>query len=275
MNELVSKYINYRQNVEKKSDNTIINESSDIRQFFSHVNNKNIKEVTKDDVDSFIGLFNGKTTIKRKLCSLKYFFTYYEKQELVDYIEKTSKKIKVNRKPPKYYTLKMASKLLNNIGNIRDKAIIGVFLFCGLRKSELIDLTLFDVKNDYLYIHGKGDKDREVPINTTCKKMINDWLRIRPKSEYQNVFLSHLNKPFSDTSINYILETWCKKIKVSYLSPHKLRHSCATMLMDQGYDIRQIQEFLGHSDISTTQIYTHVSNNKLQDMAENHPLNKG
>lgn len=268
MNELISKYINYRQNVEKKSDNTIKNESSDIRQFFSHVKDKNINDICNADIDSFISLYDGKSTIKRKLCSLKSFFMYNEKQELVDYIEKTSKKIKAKRKPVKYYELKVASKLFNGITDIQDKAIVGTFLFCGLRKSELIHSNLEDIKGNYLYIRGKGDKDREVPTNTQCKEIINNWLKIRPKSEHKNIFLSYLNKPFDPTGIDYILRKWCKKLRIPYLSPHKLRHSCATMLLQKGYSIKYIQEFLGHSDISTTQIYLHVNNAELQDMAE-------
>lgn len=274
MNELISKYINNRQNVEKKSDNTIINESSDIKQFFSHVKDKDINDISNSDIDLFIALYDGKSTIKRKLCTLKSFFIFYNKQELVDHIEKASKKIKSKRKPPEYYDLKMADKLLNGIKDTLDAAIIAIFIFCGLRKSELINLTLSDIRQNCLYVRGKGDKDREVPLNTTCKQLLNEWLKIRPKSEHHNIFLSYLKQPFSPTGIDYILRKWCKALKIKYKSPHKLRHSCATMLMDQGYDIRQIQEFLGHSDISTTQIYTHVSNKKLQDMAENHPLNK-
>lgn len=274
MNELVSKYIDNRQNVEKKAENTIINETSDINQFFSHVKDKDINDISNSDIDSFIALYDGKSTIKRKLCTLKSFFAFYNKQELVDHIEKASKKIKSKRKPPEYYDLKMADKLLNGIKDTIDAAIIAIFIFCGLRKSELINLTLSDIRQNCLYVRGKGDKDREVPLNTTCKQLLNEWLKIRPKSEHQNIFLSYLKQPFSPTGIDYILRKWCKKLRIKYKSPHKLRHSCATMLMDQGYDIRQIQEFLGHSDISTTQIYTHVSNKKLQDMAENHPLNK-
>jgi integrase/recombinase XerD len=274
MNESIQKYINYRQNIEKKANNTIINESSDIRQFFSHVKDKDINDIDKYDIDSFITLYDGKSTIKRKLSSLKSFFLYYEKQDLVDYIEKTSKKIKMNRKPPEYYDVSIADKLLTGIENIMDKAIIAVFLFCGLRKSELINLTLSDIRDNCLYVRGKGDKDREVPLNITCNNIINEWLKIRSKSEYQNIFISHVNQPFSPTGIDYILRKWCKKLKINYKSPHKLRHSCATMLLEQGYDTRYIQEFLGHSDISTTQIYTHVNNKKLQNMADNHPLNK-
>lgn len=274
MNELISKYIDYRKNVEKKSDNTIINESSDIRQFFSHVKDKNINDVNKDDIDSFVALYDGKSTIKRKLSSIKAFFIYNEKQEMVDYIEKVSKKIKVHRKLPEYYDLNMADKLLNGIKDPLDKAIVAIFIFCGLRKSELINLTLSNIRDGFLYVHRKGDKYGEVPLNTTCKQLLDDWLKIRPKSDFQNVFLSYLKHPFSPTGIDYILRKWCKKLRIKYKSPHKLRHSCATMLMDQGYDIRQIQELLGHSDISTTQIYTHVSSKKLQDMAENHPLNR-
>lgn len=157
----------------------------------------------------------------------------------------------------------------------RDYAIITLFLNCGMRLSELSNLKLQDIKSNYLRVMGKGRKQREIFLNNACRESINEYLKFRPDVENDYLFLSMRKQKMNNRSIQHMVEKHIKNsgLDSSKYTVHKLRHTAATLMYQYGSaDIRSLQEILGHESVSTTQIYTHVSSDKLKETIENNPL---
>tara|TARA_A100001011_G_scaffold271350_1_gene280564 strand:- start:240 stop:860 length:621 start_codon:yes stop_codon:yes gene_type:complete len=160
----------------------------------------------------------------------------------------------------------------------RDKAIIEMLYSCGLRVSELCELDLSNLflDDDLIRIFGKGMKERLLPIGKRAKTYLNNYLiHVRPsfkkKDQFSNVFLSRNGKPLTRAMINKIINKWSSLSGISKtVSPHTLRHSFATHLLEGGADLRFVQALLGHSDITTTQIYTHLDKEHLKEVYKTH-----
>lgn len=193
---------------------------------------------------------------------------------------------------PKYLSLDDSKKLLNVTANEndenkeRDFAIITIFLNCGLRLSELISINVKDIdfSENKLNVIGKGNKERTIYLNKACIDAIKDYLSVRPteglkndsKSSNKALFLSKRRERISNRTVQYIVEKELRKagLDTSKYSVHKLRHTAATLMYQYGnVDIRALQELLGHESISTTEIYTHVSNEQVRNAVEVNPLN--
>lgn len=160
----------------------------------------------------------------------------------------------------------------------RDYCILTLFLNCGMRLSELCNIKLKDIKGDTITIVGKGDKERTVYLNKECMKAINNYLEDREtlKTDEGYLFLSNRKSKISPRNVEILVKKHIENagFKDKKYTPHKLRHSAATMYFKQGVDIRSIQEILGHENISTTQIYTHVDSEELRKIVNNSPLSK-
>ena len=199
---------------------------------------------------------------------------------------------KMERRMPKYLSLDDSKKLLNVTANEddenkeRDFAIITIFLNCGLRLSELISINVKDIdfSENKLNVIGKGNKERTIYLNKACIDAIKDYLSVRPteglkndsKSSNKALFLSKRRERISNRTVQYIVEKELRKagLDTSKYSVHKLRHTAATLMYQYGnVDIRALQELLGHESISTTEIYTHVSNEQVRNAVEVNPLN--
>ena len=160
----------------------------------------------------------------------------------------------------------------------RDKAIIEMLYSCGLRVSELCDLKISNLflDDDMIRIMGKGSKERLLPIGGTAKRYLNDYLTYTRPGFLKNtgsssVFLSRNGKPLTRAMVNIILNKWVHASGITKpVSPHTLRHSFATHLLEGGADLRFVQALLGHSDISTTQIYTHLDKHHLKEVYKTH-----
>ena len=195
---------------------------------------------------------------------------------------------------PKYLSLEQSQKLLkvsddeNNRNYKRDFAITALFLNCGLRLSELVGININDIDFDEnkMTVIGKGNKERVIYLNKSCINAIKDYLSSRPspslikrdsKSSDKALFLSEQKRRISNRTVQLIIT---KELKLAglgskNLSVHKLRHTAATLMYQYGnVDIRALQELLGHQSISTTEIYTHVSNEQVRDAIERNPLNQ-
>lgn len=148
---------------------------------------------------------------------------------------------------------------------IRDRALLELLYGCGLRNAEACGLRLADIRRDQglLIIRGKGEKTRMVPYAPATLEAIDAWLAIRPDSRTDHVLLTTRQNPLGTSDVRRIVRAAGKRAGVA-IHPHTLRHACATHLMEQGADVRMIQEFLGHSSITTTQLYTHVSETQLK-----------
>lgn len=193
---------------------------------------------------------------------------------------------------PKYLSFDDSKKLLevtadeNDENKERDYAIITLFLNCGLRLSELVGINIsnIDFNENRLTVIGKGDKERTIYLNKTCVNAIQGYLIVRTKEGVKNdskgsnkaLFLSKRKERISNRMVQYIVEKELRKagLDTSKYSTHKLRHTAATLMYQYGnVDIRALQELLGHESISTTEIYTHVSNEQVRDAVERNPLN--
>lgn len=161
----------------------------------------------------------------------------------------------------------------------RDYAILTLFLNCGLRLSELANINVDDIKDDKLTVIGKGNKQRTVYLNDACINAINRYLSVRPKENLKDkkaLFLSKRLQRISIKTIQYLVKKYLKKANLTgkKYSTHKLRHTAATLMYKYGkVDIRTLQKLLGHSNISTTQIYTHVDDSELKEALNKNPLN--
>lgn len=187
---------------------------------------------------------------------------------------------KVPKTLPRYLTLEESQRLLSTIDGVnkeRDYCIICLFLNCGLRISEIVGLDISDVNENSLRIMGKGSKERIVYLNEACISAIQAYLPVRsmmaPLHE-PAMFLSNRRKRISVDSVQVLVKKNLKKagLDADKFSPHKLRHTAATLMLQNGVDVRTLQEVLGHENLNTTQIYTHVDNAELRVAAEANPL---
>ena len=189
---------------------------------------------------------------------------------------------KLRKSLPKYLTMEQASSLLRAVegpNQIRDYAILMIFLNCGIRRSELVGLNLTDVYEDRLRVVGKGNKERFVYFGTPCRKAIDAYLVERKKkilSDNRALFASRNGNRISATAVHRLVEKALKQagLDATQFSAHKLRHTAATMMLSGGVDVKTVQEVLGHENLNTTQIYTHIESTELKIAAEANPLSK-
>lgn len=209
----------------------------------------------------------GSKTLQRELAAIRSFYRYLLKKQLVDHnpaqgipSPKTSKKL------PKTLDVDQVAGLLDtkpdSILEIRDLAMFELFYSSGLRLSELVMLDISDLSltDGYMRVRfGKGGKERQVPVGSKAIAAVKKWLDCRPVVTSAALFISSRGARLVQRSVQLRLERWCKKNGLSeHIHPHMLRHSFASHLLESSQDIRAVQELLGHSDISTTQIYTHL-----------------
>ena len=261
---------------------------------YSDVSIDVIKKITLEDLHSFLGYltknYNSKaTTRSRKVSSLRVFFNYLCQKNIIE-INPTQnlETPKLGKRLPKYLSLDDSKKLLDvasnedNRNNERDYAITTLFLNCGMRLAELCGISLKDINFDecQLNVIGKGNKERTIYLNKACIKAINDYLKVRPNDNLtldgkNALFLSERRNRISRRTVQDIIykELRAAGLDTTKYSVHKLRHTAATLMYQYGnVDIRALQELLGHESISTTEIYTHVSNEQVRDAVERNPL---
>lgn len=220
----------------------------------------------------------------RKLSAIKSFYKYLtiRTKQLVDNPVVDLEYPKLRKSLPKYLNLDQSSRLLQAVSGqnqARDYAILMLFLNCGIRRSELVGLNMSDVYEDRIRVVGKGNKERIVYFGSSCRKAIDAYL-----SERKNVVLSDNRALFGSRNGNRIsVDAVHDLVKKAFLkagldatqfSAHKLRHTAATMMLSGGVDVKTVQEVLGHENLNTTQIYTHIENTELKIAAEANPLSK-
>lgn len=221
----------------------------------------------------------------RKEATLRSFFHYlFAKAEILpDDPMKSLDTPKKRRTQPRYLTEDEAVRLLSAVegpSRHRDYCILVLLLNCALRISELTGLNMGDIRPDgTLRIYGKGGKMRTVYLNDACVEALGDWLPLRrpePGADENAVFLSRNKNRISPDAVQALVKKHLAAagIDPTGLSPHKLRHTAATLMLRAGVDVRALQEVLGHSSISTTQIYTHIDNENLRVAAQANPLGK-
>ncbi len=303
-------FLVYLESILGKSKNTINEYYYDLLMFFRFMKQKKNPSLRKDefqniavndfsvlelseiklsDLYSFLNYMNNErndqaATRARKVACLRSFFKYvWSKANLIpDNPAAELESPKITKKLPKYLELDESIALLESIDGEfkeRDYCIITLFLNCGMRLSELVGINISDIREDTLTVLGKGSKERTIYLNNACLDAISNYLKVRPKYEEPNgkkpLFLSKRKKRISPKTVQYTVK---KYIKIADLDPtkystHKLRHTAATLMYTVGdVDIRSLQEILGHESVATTEIYTHVNNNRLKDAINKNPL---
>ncbi len=292
MNDDLNDYIHYLKVERGLSDNTVVSYRRDLIQYIKFLAENKVQ--TWEDIDRYLVMAflkqlseEGKSsaTITRMISSLRKFHQFLRQERYtgnnpMQHIE-TPKKA---QKLPKTLSLKEVIKLIETPNpvekyGIRDRAILEVMYATGLRVTELISLKLGDLHLSLGLIQtlGKGDKERIIPLGDTAIKWINIYLeRSRPelanaKQEVPYLFLNHHGHGFSRQGIWKNLKVYVRQAGIKKpVTPHTLRHSFATHLLENGADLRVVQELLGHTDISTTQIYTHITKQRMSDVYKDH-----
>ncbi len=304
-------FITYTEAIKGKSKNTAKEYFFDIRSFlrfmkinrglasFDEMDNLTIddisidfiKTVTLHDLYEYLAYtsrerLNNANSRARKVASLRSFFKYLSsKAKLIDTNPANElDSPKIPKSLPKYLSLNESKQLLENIdgsNKIRDYAIITLFLNCGMRLSELAGINLRDVKGDTLTVIGKGNKERTIYLNQACLDAIDNYIKnVRPKAgikppDQNALFISRNMRRISVKTIQHIVKLHLKAagLDETKYSVHKLRHTAATLMYKHGHvDVRILQEILGHTNLSTTQIYTHLDDEQLRNAAKSNPL---
>lgn len=276
------------------SDNSVISYNSDITKFFSFLKEKtsvkNIDSVSEDIVRKYITYLRktlsktenyfSEKSINRYLSSLKSFFKFLDSEKLVETnVTENVESSRVSRTLPECLSYDEIDKLLSQPYTtqkleLRDKALMELMYAAGLRVSEVLNLEVSNVyfNEGYVRIFGKGSKERIVPANETALRWINEYINIcrnviKKEKSGGILFLNHRGGKMSRMAVWDIIKKYTLRAGINkQVHPHTLRHSFATHLLEGGADIRIIQELLGHSDISTTQIYTHIEKEYLLEV---------
>lgn len=308
---IIREFLGYVGTIKGKSPKTVSEYYLDLRTFFRYIKQKRglvppdakFETIKIDDVDlnlvktidltqvfeymNFLSVERGNSakTRARKVSSLRSFFRY-----LTDKTGKLSKNPvqeletpKLKKTLPKYLNLEQCLELLSSVegkNSVRDYCILVLFLNCGMRLSELVDLNMDDIhfSSSTVKITGKGNKERIVYLNDACTDALKRYLAVRPKEgiiDRNALFISGQRKRISPKTVQFLVKKYLAKIDLGGpgYSVHKLRHTAATLMYQQGHvDIRVLKDILGHENLGTTEIYTHVSNEQMANASNANPL---
>ena len=287
----IKDYINHILIEKKLSNNTKDAYYNDLEKFYNYIN-KDIYDITSNDIRKYINHLSDEKisskSISRKIVSIRTFYDYLVKNKKIN--ANPCEKIespKLQKALPKTLNEDEINKLLDfkaeNALEYRNKAMLELMYASGLRVSELVNLNVLDINltDSYVKVFGKGKKERIVPFGDITTKVLDEYINIYRNSLLKGyltdkLFISSYGKGITRQGFFKMLKDIAKKQGITKdFSPHTLRHSFATHLLHHGADLRSIGELLGHENIKTTQIYTHLSNNKIKnDYDEFHPRNK-
>lgn len=285
MNELVNKFLDYLSYERNFSKYTILNYHEDLDRFMEYINKKKINDIKNIDYqvirEYLVYMHNkklAKKTISRRISALRSFFKYLlNRQYISDNPMILISNPKLDKLLPKFLYKEELDKIenipdMNTIEGIRDKLIIELFYSTGIRVSELSNLKIKDIdfKEKKINIIGKGSKERIVLFGDTCLELLNLYInKSRPfilnDGDSPYLFVNKRKNKLSENSIRIIIKSILKKSGLNVkLTPHVLRHTFATDLLNNGADLRTVQELLGHENLKTTEVYTHITNERLK-----------
>ena len=268
------------------SKNTVKAYETDIKGFIKWINKNNkqsLLNIKESSVNRYISyLFSLKlksSSVNRKISSLKSFYLFLLKKKLIRHSPFSEV---ISPKQEKYLPASMSEseveKLLNSPDaskdiEQRDKAMIEMLYATGMRISELVNLKITDIdmNRSVIKVMGKGSKERLIPFGESASEALFNYLKIRKDSSSKEVFISNRGKKITRVAFWQRIKVYLlrENLKIS-ISPHTLRHAFATHLLNRGADLRSVQLLLGHSDLSTTQIYTHIAKQRLGDVLKKH-----
>lgn len=307
--ELVISFVNYQLTVKNKSELTVLEYASDLRTFFrflkihknklptttelnsieiTDIDESFIKSIRISDIYAFLAfcqmnLGNSAKTRARKVSAVRMFFKFLSSQGIIE--ENPAQDLdspNVRKSLPKYLTLEQSQDLLDAVDGQffeRDYCIITFFLNCGIRLAELVSLNLTSIRPDNsVRIIGKGNKERIIYLNDACVHALNRYLQVRPRDGLKDrnaLFISRQKNRISRRNVQVIVKKFLENAGITEdgYSVHKLRHTAATLMYQHGnVDVLLLKEILGHENLSTTQIYTHVANEQIKNAVASNPL---
>ncbi len=311
---VIRDFLTYNETIKGKSSRSVEGYFIDLQSFFrylltvrglvdksaefekidiSAVDINLIKTVTVSDLYAFLVFCknernNNAATRARKTSALRMFFRYMceHTHQLDSNPAILLESPKVKQSLPKHLTLEDSLELLNSVDGAnqkRDYCILTLFLNCGLRLSELCSLNVGDIKADNtMVVTGKGNKERLIYLNDACLTALNEYLAVRPTEniiydDRNALFVSRNRRRISPKTVQHLVKTFLQKAGLGDqgFSTHKLRHTAATLMYQHGnVDIRVLKDILGHSNLGTTQIYTHVSDKQIKSAVDSNPLSK-
>lgn len=288
---LLDKYLNYLKTERSFSPHTLTSYSNDLQQFYSFLDkfydlsSLKINDITRKTLRAFLAHLRRQnyksTSLNRKIACLKSFFKFLYRHNYISnnpaaglYSLRTEKNIPMTLN---YEQIKAAIALINTdtLTGMRDRAILELFYGTGIRLSELASLKVenIDFVNNVIRVLGKGNKERLVPIGEMAKQALkqylthrNEFTRKSPRENVEEIFINKKGAKLSTRGIQRRVARYLRMVSTTGTSPHSLRHSFATHLLDEGADLVAVKELLGHSSLSTTQIYTHVSSERLKEI---------
>ncbi len=292
MEKRIEEFINYLHNVKKTSKNTELSYKRDLMKMCSYMTARNItdvKAVKKEDLLKYVQHFEDEkaapASVSRSIASIRAFFNYLEKEGVIEESPAEGlKSPKIEKKLPQIMTQDEVIRLLEQPSgdtpkDIRDKAMLELLYATGMRVTELITLKVSDVNLQMNYVDCHDpNKDRIIPFGIEARNALKNYLEhsreamIENKNE-ETLFVNVSGQPMSRQGFWKLIKYYTKRAGIQMdITPHTLRHSFAAHLVENGADLRSVQEMLGHSDISTTQIYAALSHNHIREVYEKaHP----
>ncbi len=308
---ILKEYLGYMQTIKGRSENTINEYFIDLRTFLRYIKELRglvppavssddisildvdiglIRTVTTTDVYEYMNYLrnergNSNKTRARKTSAVRMFFRYLT--DYSHYLEYNPVKNLETPKPkkslPQYLSLQQSVALLGSVSGDfaeRDYCMLVLFLNCGLRRAELAGINLEDINSSEhtLRIRGKGNKERMLYLNDACQQAITQYLKVRPNDGVKDknaLFLSRLKSRISLQGVHYVVKGYLAHVEgAEKMTAHKLRHTAATLMYQSGVDLRVLQNYLGHENLGTTEIYTHLSSEQIENAAKQNPLSQ-
>jgi len=287
MKALLGEFLNYLSVERGLSKNTIISYRADLVSFISHMETKgaaSMEKIKRGDITQYLLCQKDKglsgNSISRALVAIKMFYKFLAQERFIkDDIAGILEAPKLIRPLPNVLNVAEVDKLLHSPDikswmGIRDKAALELMYATGMRVSEMVELetTTLNLDVGFIKCRGKGDKERIVPIGSHAASALERYTqKVRPtllkNKNDKHLFITRLGKKVSRQSFWKMIKKYAKKSRIKKdIMPHTLRHSFATHLLERGADLRVVQELLGHSDIATTQIYTHINKERLKSI---------
>lgn len=308
--QVLRDFLTYHETIQGHSQKTVDEYYLDLRTFFRFIKHEKglaaddvpfdqipisdvtldlVRSITLTDVYAFMNYLSrdrslGAAARARKIATIRSFYKYLTNKAklLTENPMQDLDSPRLKKTLPRYLTLEQSLQLLESVdepNQARDYCILTLFLNCGLRISELVGLNKTDVRGDQLRVLGKGNKERIVFLSQACQSAIENWLSVRENTastDKNALFISRTHHRMTTDGVHYMVKQRLKKsgLDSTQFSSHKLRHTAATLMLQNGVDVRTLQEVLGHEHLNTTQIYTHVDNENLRIAAQANPLGK-
>jgi len=284
----IQKFITYLKVEKNSSQYTLINYQIDLKDFNGSIKQKPLENITHTDVRLFLARMKeknfAKRSVARKMATLRSFFRFLCREGYIKANPATGLQTpKIEKKLPLFLDTNQVVRLIespdtSDVYGLRDRAILETLYSSGIRVSELVGLNKdrVDFISGVLKVYGKGKKERLAPVGDRALRAMRGYIEKIDASKVKDkkaIFLNKSGRRMSDRAVRRVVDKYIRKTSLSEkISPHSLRHSFATHLLDRGADLRSVQELLGHANLSTTQIYTHVSTERLKTVYEKvHP----